>query len=126
MPQLPTSVKQPVDQLTFREWSKILSKTVSAAIESNVKRRFRRYAVSGETRGEYQYDDQQFKRSWPLLEVSAHGLTLKSHEELPSGAMLKIQVNFDGNWYPLRGRIVHSTCCLGGFKVGIKLIFPDG
>lgn len=112
--------------LSFKEWCTLLSQSVTPAIEMNIKRRYRRYNVSGDARGEIDCDGERLKRSWPLLEVSAKGLTLKSHEPLPAGSIATLEVNFDGHWHPLRGTVVHSTETLGGYKLGLKLIFRDG
>lgn len=107
----------------YDEWQRVIARNVSAELEPRVRRRHRRYAVKGEVKATYSLDGKSYKRTWRLLEVSATGLTVKSHEPLPGDVFFLMYVDMDGDPVCLRGEAVHSTQTLGGFKTGIRLQF---
>lgn len=113
------------------EWVAILSRMVKPTIEPMRKRKYRRYPVeppaSGEARIRFRpARDPATKpvvRSGPLLDVSPTGLMVKIYGELPVGVPVTVQITLEGLQLALRGRIVHCTNTLGGFKVGVELQF---
>ena len=66
-----------------------------------------------------------FKRTWTLLQVSAEGLTIKSEEPVDEQTTLDLWINIDGEPMKVSGQIVHCTQTLGGYKLGIRILFPD-
>ncbi|MEE8170150.1 MAG: PilZ domain-containing protein [Phycisphaerae bacterium] len=111
--------------LTFAQWKRILARIVAPEFERNMNRKFRRYAVPGEVTAHFVKEDREYKRSWPLLEVSAEGITAKAFDEIPSDTRVTIELDFDDQPHLLTGTVVHCTETLGGHKIGIRLDFPD-
>lgn len=64
-------------------------------------------------------------RTGILLNASAVGLMTKQHKPIRTGTPVQMEVTLDDKSFLLKGRIVHSTQTIGGFKVGIELEFPS-
>lgn len=109
-----------LDEMT---WRKMLSAQVAGEIESHSRRSWRRYPAEGEVKAEYKVDGEPRKRTWDLLQIAAGGLTVRTGEEMPTDTPVALYINMDGNPVPARGLTRHCTQTLGGYKVGIKLLF---
>jgi hypothetical protein len=110
---------------TRGRWLKALQETVSAEFEPVYRRRQRRYAVVGEVRVSGKLEGEPFRRTWPLIEASSDGLTAKGSEEIRLGVEFDVVVQISDDPITARGRTVHCTQTLGGYKIGILLEFPD-
>jgi hypothetical protein len=118
----PGAVLGPV---TYDQWTRILARNVSADFEPHSRRAHRRYTVRGELKATWTHDGEPYTRTWQLTEVSSRGLSAKSYQEIPHDVAVNLEINFDGAYVPLQGRVMHCTQTLGGFKIGIRLHFPD-
>jgi hypothetical protein len=111
-----------LDEIT---WRMILNHQVASDFENKSYRRWRRYPADGEVKVEYVVDDQTRKRTWDILQIAAGGLTVRAGEEVAQDTLLNLQINLDGNPIRARGTTRHCTQTVGGFKLGIKLVFSD-
>ncbi|MBN2561397.1 MAG: PilZ domain-containing protein [Phycisphaerae bacterium] len=111
--------------MTFQRWSTLLKQVVAPEFESDARREYRRYHISGDLKVTFVRDGQEYKRSWDLLEVSLQGLTARANNEASLGVSLEIRLDVAGHRVRARGKVVHCTGTLGGYKVGIELDFPD-
>src|ERR1043166_9051468 len=93
--------------VTRGQWTALLTRVISPATGSNVRRQTRRYPMSGEVRIVYTRGDRAIRRSADTLAVSRVGLTVRGHCEVEADAALDMEVNLDGNPIPARGRVVH-------------------
>ncbi len=60
-----------------------------------------------------------------VVNVSANGLMLRVRHPVSPGTPVWVDIDIDGARGALVGRIVHMTQCLGGYKLGIQLEFPE-
>ena len=60
-----------------------------------------------------------------ITELSLGGVTCWTEREVPERVKVMFQFHPDQNPVRLRGRIVHCTQTIGGYKVGIELEFPE-
>jgi hypothetical protein len=118
-------------EVTRGEWVAILDRVVRPEIEPLPRRKYRRYSIEAPSYGEARLIFRPARnpgakpaiRSGPLLDISPAGMMVKMYSELPIGLHVAVQVMLDGARVALRGRVVHCTNTLGGFKVGIELQF---
>jgi hypothetical protein len=107
-------------------WLEILSRCVSPEIEPPVRRKSRRYGVeSGVVRLLYQDEGVPVERTAPLREISTDGLMVKSHRRMQVGTAVWMTVTLENATFALVGRVAHSTQTVGGYKIGIRLTFPE-
>ena len=111
--------------VTRSRWREILATVVAAEFEPAYRRNHRRYPVHGEVKVVGQLNGQPFRRTMPLLEASAEGLTAKSETELPDDFRVEMTVHVTEEPLLMRGKIVHCTQTLGGHKVGIHIEFTE-
>jgi hypothetical protein len=120
----PIEVLRPVSQ---GEWDKFVKQTESDNQHHDARRQSPRKPIEC-------YEDIQLKiydsdgvtsRLVKITEISAGGVTCWTGEEVPEGA--KVQFIFAGEFrhWQFRGRIVHCTQTVGGFKVGIRIEFSQ-
>lgn len=109
-----------LDEIT---WRRILTEQIASEFEANSRRRWRRYPANGELKVEFEIDGEPRRRTWDIIQISAGGLTVRSEEDIPEDTPLMLKINFDGNPIPAKGLSRHCTQTLGGYKLGIKLMF---
>ena len=66
------------------------------------------------------------KRSGSVLNISPTGLMIKLLHRLTCDTRLVLRASIDEEDVLLRGRVIHCTATVGGFKLGIELEFPEG
>lgn len=59
------------------------------------------------------------------LNASEAGLMVRLNQSIPSRTRLRIEVEIDQVKFALSGSVVHVTDTVGGYKVGIELLFAD-
>lgn len=109
--------------ITRRQWREVLARSVAAELEPMLRRQFRRYAVRGEARATWLHDGTTFSRTWSILDISVQGMMVKAYEDVPTDVRLNLMVNLDGTPMPMVGRAIHCTQTLGGWKLGVELVF---
>ena len=58
-----------------------------------------------------------------VIDVSPGGVMLRSFDPLPAGLGLAMRFTLGSDDITLMGRVMHCTETLGGYKVGVKLLF---
>ncbi len=106
-------------------WLRFLSRAVEVECKSDPKRNSRRYPFYGDVKLIFGPEDDTRTRSLSFINISADGITLKGSSEMPVDSRVVIQLNPEGSWFALAGRVIHCTGTLGGFKIGITLEFCD-
>src|ERR1043166_9870102 len=104
-------------------WLRIIAKCIDAKIEAHSRRSWKRYRIGGSVIAEYRLDDKRHKRSCGLLEVSAGGLMLRMDNEIPLGTWIDLQIELKEDTLLSTGMTCHCTQTIGGYKVGIRLLF---
>lgn len=110
---------------TRDEWSKIVSAASLAEMEPKARRNTRRYPCSGEIKVSGEIDDEPFRGTWNLLQVSMTGISARADREVPDRMKVTIRWRWGSQDVFVRGRVMHSTQTVGGYKVGVRLEFPD-
>ena len=110
---------------TNEQWNTAIAEMVNAEFEPRCCRSLRRYTVDGEIKVTGQVDGEPVSEAWDLHQVSLAGLSARSSREIPEGARLKLEVHINGQVLRVRGKVKHCTQTLGGYKVGIQLLFDE-
>ena len=110
---------------TNEQWNTAIAKMVKGEFEPQYRRNFRRYTIDGEIRVTSQADGEPVSESWDLHQVTPVGLSARSSREIPEGARLKLEVHINGQVLRVRGKVKHCTQTIGGYKVGIQLLFDE-
>lgn len=126
-----TATEEDFREVTRDEWLAVLGRLVRPEIEPLRRRKYRRYSIEPPSYGDARLSFRPGRspttrpavRSGPVLDISPAGMMVKTYSELPVGVQVSAQVVLDGLRLALRGRVVHCTNTLGGFKVGIELHF---
>lgn len=114
--------------LSHAAWQDILACSVGAPeFEPPVRRRSRRYGVRlGAWRMYFQNGRKLVELRVKLANAALDGVMLLSHEEVPEDIPTVLAFTADDDdEHRLVGEIVHCTSTIGGYKVGIRLHFPD-
>ncbi len=110
-------------------WADLLARGIQTPeTEPPVRRRSRRYVAALGTawRVLYQKGPKVVELRGKLINASAEGLMLLCRTEVP--LRVPAIVAFTGvaeDEYTLAGEIRHCTGTVGGYKVGVRLCFPD-
>jgi len=114
---------------TNEQWNTAIAEVVDTDVKTEVKPRCRRshqrYAADGEIKVTGQIDGKPVKQAWDLRQVSLEGISARSSQEIPAEARLEFEVCINGHVLRVRGKIKHCTQTIGGYKVGIKLLFDE-
>jgi hypothetical protein len=114
--------------LSHVAWQELLACSVGAPeFEPPIRRRSRRYGVRlGAWRMFYQDGHKLVELRVKLANAALEGVMLLSHEAVPEDipAVLAFTAD-DDDEHRLVGEIVHCTSTVGGYKVGVRLHFPD-
>ncbi len=57
----------------------------------------------------------------PVLDASSESLTIRTHQTIPLGAVLSIELHIGDKRLRLSGKVIHSTGFPGSVRVGIAL-----
>lgn len=115
-----------VDVLPFLsndQWNNLLTRVVAPELGKNLRRGTRRYPVMGEAKLSYEKDGRNYRRTFDVINVSRGGLTLKGYDEVKVDTCIDVKVTLGPHVARVKAKVVHCTGTLGGFKVGIELIF---
>src|SRR5438477_13058629 len=114
-----------LEAMTRGLWRAIVEGSVSAQFEPPARRNVRRYNIHGECMVHFSDDDG--KRSFPLmlLNISLEGIMGRAAEEIMVDTPLDVHMPIEDHVFLIRGRIIHITSTLGGFKLGVRFRFDD-
>jgi hypothetical protein len=114
--------REPTDR---QVWSDLLITVIHPEIGENRRRHARRYTTAGEVKLAYERAGRTVRRSFDVLGVSVDGIMARGHCEVDADELVNMEINLNGSPICLRGRVIHCTTGLGGYKIGIKLMFED-
>ena len=60
-----------------------------------------------------------------LLNASDAGMMVRQNQSIPARTRLQIEVEIDQVKLALSGSVVHVTDTVGGYKIGVELLFAD-
>ena len=104
-------------------WKRLLQRTVAPVDKSDLKRSTRRYPLPGDIKVTFEDAGETSVRRLALLNASEGGLATKGQTQILLDTEVIIELNLEGTPFTVRGRIVHCTETIGGFKIGIELRF---
>jgi hypothetical protein len=111
--------------MSLSGWKHVLARYVVPEMGSEWRRRTIRYPLCGEIRAAIRHPDGIMNRELALREVSVSGVMARYHQRLPESAPVRMEVRIGEYWLAVLGEIVHCTETIGGYKVGIRLHFPE-
>ncbi len=125
-----TSAVPRVRPLSRSQWEQALRRLDLLPGPDNARRRHPRYGVAyGEVQIEFHPDNDPslptVRRSAPIYDISAGGLMARCLRPIPPATAVRLHVTIDDRDVLLVGRVRHSTQTIGGYRVGIELIFED-
>jgi hypothetical protein len=100
-------------------------RTVAPHDARDARRRVRRYPFSMAGRILFTEGDRKKREHLAIIEVSIDGIMGLIEEEIPRHAEVCIELDPEGTPFALQGRVRHCTSAVGGFKVGVELVFDD-
>jgi len=109
--------------LTADQWNQLLTRVVAPELGQNLRRQTRRYPVTGEAKIVFEKGGKIHKRSFDVLNVSRGGLTIKGYDEVKPDTIIELKIVLGAHSAPLKAKVVHCTGTLGGFKIGVKILF---
>jgi len=111
--------------LTNEQWNDLLTRVVAPELGKNLRRGTRRYPVMGEAKLTYEKDGKTYRRTFDIINVSRGGMTLKGYDEVRADTLIDCKVTLGPHVAPVKVKVVHCTGTLGGFKVGVEILFRD-
>ncbi|MFH1417166.1 MAG: hypothetical protein ABII12_02625 [Planctomycetota bacterium] len=106
-------------------WRRFLKRAVALLEARDARRLGKRYPFSMDGRILFTVGDRASHADIAVLDVSAEGIMGVTQHEIPVRADVRVEIAPEGTIFALRGRTVHSTQSLGGYKTGIELSFVD-
>ena len=117
-----------IETISQEQWREIVAGYAEPHEEPKVRRTARRFPVSyGRVKLLFVLECAGVRRPqrWDaaLLQLSDHGLMVRTERELPAYIGVAVQVALEDETATALGRVVHCTSTIGGYKVGIELSF---
>ena len=120
------SPSRTVTFVTRAAWGAWIAQVPPGERETGVKRRdLRRAIAAGPIQVRYAAEGRACRQACWVLEVSAHGLTLRAPRSVPEGAFVDVWWPDEAQMLRLRGDVAHCTETVGGYKLGVKLDLPE-
>jgi len=111
--------------MSIEQWNELLTRVVAPELGKNLRRGTRRYPLLGEAKLTYEKDGKTYRRTFDVINVSRGGMTLKGYDEVKADTIIELKVTLGPHVAPLKAKVVHCTGTLGGFKVGVEILFKD-
>ncbi len=109
--------------LTEADWTQLLSGMVDPDLKKDYRRRTQRFAVNWDAKCTFTDEGQILSRHGLVLDTSVEGLTIRTQFEINADMIVRIEINPEGTPFLLKGRVIHCTETIGGFKIGLHLMF---
>jgi hypothetical protein len=122
---LTTTDNCPSDCAAQTDWHALVAKLVEGQLEPKWRREYRRHPVRGKIEATSLPDLKVIAPTWDLREVSNSGLTAGSRKEVAEGDRFILDVSIDEHTIRVKGKVRHCTQTIGGYKVGVQLIFDS-
>jgi hypothetical protein len=114
-----------IETTTREAWEKLVDRYAGQMGREFRREHGRRNTSTGSVKLAFEREGKPVKRTGNLLEFSWEGVQIKQREEITVSTLVLMHVMLSEGEATLAGRVVHCTDTLGGFKVGIQLLF-DG
>lgn len=119
-----------VQPWTREQWARALHQLELIPTEEDFRRRTPRYGVVyGEVRIEFHphNDPAQplVRRSAPVYDISVDGLMARCLKPIAPHTRVLLHIAIGQEQAALRGVVRHSTQTIGGYRVGIELLFDE-
>jgi hypothetical protein len=111
--------------VTRAYWARFMKRAAEDAPVSEYRRENQRHTFENEGAVIVDWAGDETRCRFKILEISQDGVTGRVEEELPVRARVQFEFSPEGKPLLLKGRIVHCTQTVGGFKVGITLTLPE-
>ena len=120
-----TTLAQLWEQTTItRElWEQIVSACRPEQASEYRRKRARRPGTLGPVELAFDQGGRVVVQTGSLLNVSSNGVMIKQREEISSDTTVMMRATPCGETAVLKGRVIHCTETVGGFKVGVELQF---
>ena len=126
---MPTTPQTTPRSLTLEHWSQIVTQHSVGKVEPPQKRQeHRRQADSPAKlliRLEQSGSSEPIIVTCSLLQVSPHGLMVKSQAAIPRSTPVAAELHMNDEILTLTGRVVHCTSAGDAHKLGIELDFGE-
>ena len=115
--------------VTLNDWSDIVSRHAIGRVQPPKQRREHRRHADGPAKLVVRIAsplvDQPIVVIGSLMEVSPHGLTVRTQTSIPRHVPISAELHLQGEVLALTGNIKHCTELEDGFKLGIELEFGE-
>lgn len=108
---------------TRNEWAAFIKMVDAPGARAEPSRHEERSAFQMEVAVMTDEDGQSVRRHMSMMNLSPGGLMLKCEFEFEQGTQMLIEINPDGKPFHVVGVVKHCTQTLGGYKIGVRLIF---
>jgi hypothetical protein len=109
-----------------KRWEELLARYPEAPAPEHRRTSPRRDSGGDRVELTFERDGQAAVRGGRLLNASSEGVMIGQREELAPGTAVRLHVMLGEVAARLDGRVIHCTQTVGGFKVGIQLLFSAG
>ena len=111
--------------LTSREkWEAFVAQQPEEPTPEHRRSNRRRDTAFGMAELVFTLEGRQVQRSGRVLNISPTGLMVKQREPVADGSSVLVKVGCEDGELVLSGRVMHCTETVGGYKLGIELLFP--
>jgi hypothetical protein len=113
--------------LTREQWVRFVSRQIPPDANPPTRRSTQRRRLEyGIARLSYKQAGRSISYVTTLLEISVTGLMIKTRRLVPGETELRVQMLVEEAPLAVVGTVIHSTQTVGGFKTGVRLMFPAG
>jgi hypothetical protein len=111
--------------LTSREkWEAFVAQQPEEPTPEHRRSNCRRDTAFGMAELVFTLDGRQMQRSGRVLNISPGGLMVKQREPVTGGTRVLVKIACEDGELVLAGCVVHCTETVGGYKLGVELLFP--
>ncbi len=115
-----------VEATSRQQWESLVAHHPAQPSPEHRRHESRRHTEIGTVELVYKAGGRAVQRTGKLLNISLGGLLIREQEHLDCGTKMLIQARLDQRELLLVGQVAHCTETVGGYKVGIELLFPGG
>ena len=106
-------------------WQQIISRFPPDETPRHRRKHGRRGGSLGPVELAFEQGGEAVTRTGTLLNVSPEGVMIKQQDKIEPGTTVVMKAIPWEEMVVLKGRVIHCTETVGGFKVGIELRFAD-
>ncbi len=124
-----TETEAPSGPITREQWAVVVSRNNDTPVRAHRRRQHERFCPAiGTVKLVFTLPVGTrlvpVVRTLPILDISEGGLAVKSETVVPLRTGVGLDVNLEGQPLLLMGKVARCTSTIGGYQIGIELIFP--